>query len=65
MDVYDVLVRNELTGELTTVVVTAIGAVNAQVEALHHVFHSAGWHKAVAMQPALTSQAPEGEAAPA
>jgi hypothetical protein len=49
---------------MTTVVVTAIGAVNAQVEALHHLFHSAGWSKAVALQPVLAPAAPEGEAAP-
>jgi hypothetical protein len=54
---YDVSVRNELSGEVTTVSVLADCAAGAQVAALVALFKTRGWRKAVAIPPAAGSAA--------
>lgn len=48
---YEVAVRNELTGEMETVLITTGVPCDAQVQALLHLFKTRGWRKAVALQP--------------
>jgi hypothetical protein len=48
---YDVSVRNELSGEVTTIGVLADCAAGAQVEALVALFKTRGWRKAIASPP--------------
>jgi len=48
---YTVSVRNEHTGEMTTVTISAFSAQDAQIEALVLLFRSHGWRKAVAFLP--------------
>lgn len=48
---YDVSVRNELSGEVTTVSVLADCVAGAQVEALVALFKTRGWRRAVATPP--------------
>ncbi|HZS94042.1 MAG TPA: hypothetical protein VFA78_04535 [Chloroflexota bacterium] len=57
MDTFTVLVRNELTGESCTVEVRSDYFVDAQVEALHTVFHTRGWRKVVAALPDIVADA--------
>lgn len=57
METFTVLVRNELTGESCTVEVQSDYFVDAQVEALHTVFHARGWRKVVAALPVLVADA--------
>jgi hypothetical protein len=52
---YDVRVRNELTGEVTTVSLQSNCWEEAQVAALVKLFKSQGWRKAVALQPELAA----------
>jgi hypothetical protein len=48
---YDIQVRNETTGEVRVVVVECDFDVDAQVAALHRLFHEEGWRRATAMKP--------------
>lgn len=43
---YDVVVSNDLTDEMTTVSLRSTGETDAQVEALVSLFRSRGWRKA-------------------
>ncbi|HZU14460.1 MAG TPA: hypothetical protein VFB58_16590 [Chloroflexota bacterium] len=60
---YDVIVRNELTGQEEVVRVSSDGARQAQVEALRHQFHSCGWRKASAFIPRECEMADNEETA--
>jgi hypothetical protein len=51
MELYDITVRNELSGELETLSLTAACAQDAPVEALVQVFRLRGWRKARAFPP--------------
>jgi hypothetical protein len=59
VELYTVLVRNELTGEMATVSIPCWSCHDAQVEALSQLFKSRGWRKACAFQaePAPASDA--------
>jgi hypothetical protein len=48
---YDIQVRNEATGEIRVVEVQSEFDVDAQVAALHRLFHEEGWRRATAMKP--------------
>lgn len=50
-------VRNDSTGEVRVLHVVSDYWANAQVQALHYLFHKEGWRKATAMQPAVVAQA--------
>jgi hypothetical protein len=52
---YRVVVRNELTGETSTVVIAAPCAADAQVEALSILFQSLRWRNAVASVPEVVA----------
>ena len=51
-------VRNEFTGEVRVVPVTSNYDADAQIEALHRLFHLEGWSKATALAPEREAQAP-------
>jgi hypothetical protein len=51
MQLYDVVVRNEHTGEMVTLSVESSIGADAQVQALHELFHARGWSKATALSP--------------
>jgi hypothetical protein len=51
MEEYSVSVRNELTGEATTVQVESFSAKDAQVQALTLVFRREGWRSSRALEP--------------
>lgn len=53
MELYEVVVRNELTGEVETVSIQCTGGCDAQVQALHRMFHARGWRKASALPPSI------------
>lgn len=55
MEEYSVPVRNELTGESTTVQVESLSAKDAQVQALSLVFRREGWRSARALEPQRTT----------
>lgn len=59
---YDVVVRNERTGEVVTVSVESPSGPDAQVSALCRLFRTLGWRKALAMQPALAGACKAEEA---
>jgi len=48
---YDVQVRNETTGEVRVVEVHSNFDVDAQIAALHRLFHEEGWRQATALKP--------------
>jgi hypothetical protein len=48
---YNVLVRNELTGETKIVSIEALSAKDAQVEALTRCFRREGWRVVSASEP--------------
>jgi hypothetical protein len=48
---YDIQVRNETTGEVRVVAVESDFDVDAQVAALHRLFHEEGWRRATALKP--------------
>jgi hypothetical protein len=60
--IYEVIVRNELTGDTAAVALSAACGQEAQVEALHYLFHSRGWNKAVALPPTVASAEPANAA---
>lgn len=51
MELYDVTVRNELTGEVATISLQSSWPQEAQVAALVQLFKLQGWRKAVALPP--------------
>lgn len=51
MEEYRVLVRNETTGETTTVSVACLSPKDAQVQALTQVFRQEGWRWTRAFEP--------------
>jgi hypothetical protein len=51
MEEYNVLVRNDLTGETRVVSVEALSAKDAQVEALTQCFRRDGWRVVSASEP--------------
>src|SRR5438105_1969365 len=57
VETYDVVVRNELTGEVTTVGIRSWDAQEAQSEALIYLFRSRGWRKALALWPEVVQLA--------
>jgi hypothetical protein len=62
--VYDVVVRNELTGETVTVEMLGSVPAEAQTQALLQLFRTHGWRKASALPPdaACASGEPKLEA---
>jgi hypothetical protein len=56
---YEVVVCNELTGEVERVRLTSSCSQEAQVDALVHLFKEQGWRKAVAWQAELAVGASE------
>ena len=48
MELYDVTVQNQLTGEVAVLAVSSSWPQDAQVEALVQLFKLHGWRKAVA-----------------
>lgn len=55
--VFSVSVRNDLTGEVRTIVVPCDFPADAQIRALHALFHSDGWRRATAQVPAEVADA--------
>ena len=51
MESFQVVVRNELTGEEATITVECAVACEAQTQALIELFRTRGWRKARALQP--------------
>ena len=51
MEMYEVLVRNEITGEMATITVESPSNHDAQVEALVQCFRAQGWRRATAFCP--------------
>lgn len=51
MKVYDVVVRNDLTGELVTLSMAGSVPAEAQTQALIQLFQTHGWRKASALPP--------------
>jgi hypothetical protein len=49
--VYEIVVRNELTGELVTLAISGSVAAEAQTTALLQLFRTRGWRKASAFPP--------------
>lgn len=56
MDVYEVTVRNDLTGELGYIDVMSGHHADAQVRALSRVFHEWGWRKVTALTAVVRLQ---------
>ena len=56
---YQVTVRNEVTGEVRTLEVSSSHATDAQITALQRLFKEDGWRRAKAM-PALAVLEPSG-----
>lgn len=61
MESYDIVVRNELTGEVATVTVKSSWPQDAQVEALVQLFRALGWRKATAFPAERSSRQPSAE----
>jgi hypothetical protein len=61
MGEYNVLVRNDLTGETKMVPIEALSAKDAQVEALTRCFREDGWRVVSASEP--ESEAAEARSA--
>ena len=55
MEIFDVTVRNELTGEVATLSIETSIAAEAQVDALVQLFDTRGWRKATALEPVCRS----------
>lgn len=55
MECYDVLVRNDETGESVILAVESTCGREAQTEALIRLFRERGWRKASAPCPALSA----------
>lgn len=51
MQLFDVVVRNEHTGEMVTLSIESSVGAEAQVQALTELFHTRGWNKATALSP--------------
>lgn len=51
METYDILVRNEMTGEMATITVESSNNHDAQVEALVQCLRAHGWRRATAFCP--------------
>lgn len=51
MRVFDIVVRNEMTGEVVTLAVEGSVPAEAQTAALVELFRSRGWRKASAFPP--------------
>ena len=58
MRTFDIVVRNEMTGEVVTLAVPGSIAAEAQTEALIQLFRSRGWRKACAFPPDGTVSIP-------
>ena len=58
---YEVIIRNELTGEELTVTRLSYCAQDAQIEALVQAFKNQGWRKAVAFPVELGPAQPSAE----
>ncbi|GAC1334528.1 MAG: hypothetical protein NVS2B16_18840 [Chloroflexota bacterium] len=54
---YEVVVRNELTNEETTVSLPSASQQDAQVEALICLFRCHGWRKSCTLRVSLVSEA--------
>jgi transposase InsO family protein len=61
--VYDIVVRNDLTGEIVTVAMSGSVPAEAQTHALIQLFHTHGWRKASALPPEVVSFSVIAEAA--
>jgi hypothetical protein len=59
MEEYSVLVRNEMTGETTTVLVASFSSQDAQVLALTQVFRQHGWRKVCAFEATSVALEPQ------
>jgi hypothetical protein len=53
LEIYQVPVRNEATGEIRLIAVLSISAGEAQIEALRLLFREEGWRKATALVPQM------------
>jgi len=51
LEIYQVPVRNEATGETRMIAVLSINAGEAQITALKLLFREEGWRKATALVP--------------
>lgn len=60
---FDVVVRNELTGEVVSVRVPCNAPQDAQIEALLGVFKNRGWRKALALPAEPVNGVSERESA--
>ena len=54
--IYEVIVRNELTGDTAGVALSATCGQEAQVEALHYLFHNRRWNRAVALPATVANE---------
>jgi len=56
VQIFAIPIRNEQTGEIRVVEIMCGFHVQAQVEALHHLFKQEGWRKATALQAEVAAR---------
>jgi hypothetical protein len=56
LEIYQVPVRNEATGEVRMIAVLSISAGEAQIAALKLLFREEGWRKATALVPQTAAE---------